>query len=32
MTDERWDRLKAVFHGALAQPPEARRGWLECFL
>jgi serine/threonine protein kinase len=29
MSDERWDRLKAVFQGALAQPPEQRRAWLE---
>jgi hypothetical protein len=29
MSRERWDRLKAVFQGALAQPPENRRGWLE---
>jgi serine/threonine protein kinase len=29
MSGDRWDRLKAVFQGALAQPPEARRAWLE---
>jgi predicted Ser/Thr protein kinase len=29
MSDERWDRLKAVFQGALAQPREQRRAWLE---
>ena len=29
MSRERWDRLKAVFQGALAQPPEHRRAWLE---
>jgi serine/threonine protein kinase len=29
MTDSRWNRLKAVFQGALAQPPEQRRAWLE---
>ena len=29
MTHPRWDRLKAVFQGALAQPPEQRRAWLE---
>jgi serine/threonine protein kinase len=29
MTDPRWERLKAVFQGALAQPPDQRRAWLE---
>ena len=29
MSDDRWDRLKAVFQGALAQPREQRRAWLE---
>jgi hypothetical protein len=29
MSSERWDRLKAIFQGALAQPPDQRRVWLE---
>jgi serine/threonine protein kinase len=29
MKGERWDRLKAVFQGALVQPPDARRAWLD---
>jgi hypothetical protein len=29
MSDARWERLKGIFHGALAQPPEQRRAWLE---
>ena len=29
MTPEQFQRLKAVFDGALAQPVEARRAWLE---
>src|SRR5690606_29620557 len=29
MSDDRWERLKAIFHGALAQPQEERRAWLE---
>jgi serine/threonine protein kinase len=29
MSEQRWQRLKAVFQGALAQPPEQRRAWLE---
>jgi tRNA A-37 threonylcarbamoyl transferase component Bud32 len=28
MSDERWERLKSIFHAALAQPPEQRRAWL----
>ena len=28
MSAERWERLKAIFHGALAQPPGARHAWL----
>ena len=28
MSDARWERLKAVFHGALAQPDDERRDWL----
>jgi len=32
MTPQRWSQIKAVFNGALEQPPEARGGWLrqEC--
>jgi predicted Ser/Thr protein kinase len=29
MTSARWDRLKVIFHGALAQPAHERRAWLE---
>ena len=29
MSDERWQRLKGIFHGALAQPPTERHAWLE---
>jgi hypothetical protein len=28
MTPERWERLKAVFQGALVHPPSERRAWL----
>ena len=28
MTRDQWERLKALFHGALAQRPEERNGWL----
>jgi hypothetical protein len=28
MSSERWARLKAIFHGALAQPEHDRRAWL----
>jgi len=32
MTPQRWSQIKAVFNGALEQPPEARAAWLhrEC--
>ena len=29
MTSARWERLKVIFHGALAQPAHERRAWLE---
>jgi hypothetical protein len=29
MTPERWSRLKAVFQGALDQPADARRAWMQ---
>ena len=28
MTPQQWERLKALFHGALEQPAAARRDWL----
>jgi len=28
MTPARWERLKGLFHGALAQSPETRQAWL----
>ena len=29
MTPEQWQRISAVFHGALAQAPEARQVYLQ---
>lgn len=28
MTGQQWERLKTLFHGALAHAPEERNGWL----
>src|SRR5688572_17182606 len=29
MSSDRWERVKAIFQGALAQPVDQRRAWLE---